>query len=368
MPLATTVCDCTTCLIPHACCLSCSASHCRTSTLPLNLPLSSDRSAVLPGIVLLAGTLLWQGPAMAVGTRAGTPIDNTATADYVIAGSSGTAASTVSFRVDEKLDVNMSWQDAANIGIGTPDTERVTSWLLTNTGNGNESFALSVNNALGGDQFDPLYVDIYLDANGNATFEAGFDTLYAPGVNDPLLAPDSSQLVFVRNSAPAGLNAGDLGNTELIGTTNAGSGLPGMSFPNAGDNGTTAVIGSSGGRGADIGTYEVNATTVTLSKSVVVTDPSGGNQPMTGATLTYRVNASVSGSGTATGIVVTDVLPANTTYSSGTLSLNATALTDVADADAGDVGDTSVNTVTVNLSDLTAVSPIQSISFEVTIN
>ena len=109
---------------------------------------------------LAASVLLWHAPVMAAGTAAGTDIANTATADYVIAGSSGTASGTVIFRVDEKLDVNVSWQDAANVSVSTPDTDRVTTWLLTNTGNGNDSYTLTVNNALGGDQFDPAYLKL----------------------------------------------------------------------------------------------------------------------------------------------------------------------------------------------------------------
>ena len=99
-----------------------------------------------------------------------------------------------------------------------------------------------------------------------------------------------------------------------------------------------------------------------------IRDSSGGNQPVTGATLTYTIDATVSGSGTATGVVITDLLPANTTYTAGTLSLNAASLTDAPDADAGDVGGTAPNTVTINLGDLTAASPVQTITFEVIIN
>jgi len=305
---------------------------------------------------------------MAVGTAAGTDIANTATADYVIAGSSGSATGTITLRVDEKLDVNVSWQDAANISVSTPDTDRVTTWLLTNTGNGNDSYTLTVNNAVGGDQFDPVFVDIYLDANGNGTFEAAFDNLYTPGLNDPVLAPDATQVVFVRNSVPGLLNNGDLGNTGLLATSNTGNGLPGTSIANAGDNGTTAVIGTSGGSSVDTGIHEVSNTSVALVKSVVINDPSGGNQPVTGATLIYSIDATVSGPGTATGVVVTDVLPANTSYTGNTLTLNAATLTDMADGDAGDVGATAVNTVTVYLGDLTAAMPAQTITFEVTIN
>lgn len=65
-------------------------------------------------------------PVLAVGTSAGIDISNTATVDYVMAGSSATTNSnTVTFRVDEILDVNVTWQDAANVGVSTPDTNQV---------------------------------------------------------------------------------------------------------------------------------------------------------------------------------------------------------------------------------------------------
>jgi uncharacterized repeat protein (TIGR01451 family) len=307
--------------------------------------------------------------ALALGTSAGIDISNSATVVYSIAGSSDSVNSnTVTFRVDEKLDVNVTWQDAANVGVATPDTNQVLTFLLTNTGNGTDSYALSVQNNLGGDQFDPVFVDIYLDANGNGNFNPGVDTLYIPGTNDPVLGADATQTVFVRNNIPAGLNGGDLGNSQLTATSNTGSGAPGTAFPNAGDNNTTAVVGTSGGSSSAIGTYEVTNTTVTLLKSVVISDPLGGNQPMPGATMTYSIDVTVTGPGTANSVVITDPIPANTTYTANTLTLNAAALTDVVDADAGDVGGTTPNTVTVNLGDLTPASPVQTITFEVIIN
>ena len=318
-------------------------------------------------LTLLAFVLA--NPVLAVGTSAGIDISNTATVEYSIAGSTDSVTSnTITFRVDEKLDVNVSWQDATNVGVATPDTNQVLTFLLTNTGNGTDSYALSVQNNLVGDQFNPVFVDIYLDANGNGNFNPGVDTLYSPGINDPVLAADATQTVFVRNNIPGSLNAGDLGNSQLTATSNTGSGAPGTSFPNAGDNNTTAVVGTSGGNSAAIGTYEVTNTTVTLLKSVVISDPLGGSQPMPGATLTYSIDVTVTGPGTANGVVITDPLPANTTYSAGTLTLNAVSLTDVVDADAGDVGGTTLNTVTVDLGDLTPASPVQTIMFEVIIN
>lgn len=313
-------------------------------------------------------TLSVHKPVLAVGTSAGIDISNTANVDYVVAGSSASASDTVTFRVDEKLDVNVSWQDAANVVVATPDTNQVLTYLLSNTGNGNDSYTLTVQNTLGGDQFNPAFVDIYLDTNGNGMFNPGADTLYNPGFNDPVLAADASLTLFVRNNIPGGLVVGNLGNSQLIATSNTGSGAPGTAFAGAGDGGSTAVVGTSGGSGNDIGTYEVANATVNLVKSVVITDPFGGNQPVTGATLTYSIDVTVTGPGTATSIVITDPLPANTTYNAGTLTLNAAALTDVVDADTGDVSGTTPNTVTVNLGDLTPASPVQTITFETIIN
>lgn len=324
------------------------------------------QSALIPAI--LAGLLL-PGTALALGTPAGSGISNTATADYVIGGNAATVTSNiVTLRVDEKLDLDLTWQDAGAVGVGTPDTLRVLTYRLTNTGNGSDSYALGVGNALGGDQFDPVHVDIYLDANSNGIFESGIDSLYIPGTNDPVLAADAAQIVFVRNDIPAGLNNGDRGDSRLTAVSRTGSGLPGTAFANAGDSTTTAVIGTAGGTMDATGTYAVTTTTVALSKHVVITDPAGGNLPVTGATLSYSIDATVTGSGTATGVVIADPLPANTTYTAGSLSLNAAALSDAVDADAGDVGGTTANAVTVYLGDLSATSPVQTITFEVVIN
>lgn len=322
--------------------------------------------AFLPALLAV---LLSPGTAVALGTQAGASISNTATADYVIGGSAATATSnSVTLRVDEKLDLNLVWQDAGAVGVGTPDNGRILTYRLTNTGNGNDSYALSVDNTPGGDQFDPNLVDIYLDANANGIFESGVDTLYVPGANDPVLGADGARVIFVRNNIPALLNNGDRGDSRLIAISNTASGVPGTAFVSAGDSNTAAVIGTTGGRTEATGTYAVTATTVALSKRVVITDPSGGSQPVPGATLTYSIDATVTGSGTATGVVIADPLPANTTYAAGSLSLNATALSDAADADAGDVGGTTANAVTVYLGDLTTTSSVQTISFAVVIN
>ena len=112
----------------------------------------------------------------------------------------------------------------------------------------------------------------------------------------------------------------------------------------------------------------VSSTTVNTVKTVVVLDQYGGNQPITGATLRYTLAVTATGNGPAFGVVVTDAIPATTMYTPGTLRLNGVSLSDVLDADAGDVGGTTAGTVTVRLGDLTSASPVQTITFDVKIN
>lgn len=319
--------------------------------------------------VMLAAWLVLPSSALAVGTSAGLDITNTATVTYTIGSNSGRVTSNAAtIRVNEIIDAMVSWQDAGNRLVTSPDSTRVLTFLLSNTGNGNDSYALSVDNARGGDQFNPLLVDIYLDADGNGLFDPAIDTLYSAGTNDPLLAADASLNIFVRNNISANLNGGDIGNSVLVATSNTGSGAPGTSFAGAGDNGTSVIVGVSSGSSRASGSYEVSGAVVSLLKSVTIIDPLGGSQPVTGARMTYRIEVSVTGTASATGVVIADPIPANTTYTPASLTLNGATLSDAIDGDAGDVGGSSANTVTVKLGDLVPGSPAQLITFDVIIN
>ena len=105
---------------------------------------------------------------------------------------------------------------------------------------------------------------------------------------------------------------------------------------------------------------------VSLVKSVLVSNPSGGNAPTSGAALQYQVQATVTGTGTARSFAIDDLIPTGTTYVAGSLRLNGTALTDAADADAGEF-QAAVPRVRVLLGDLSQASGPQTVSFTVTI-
>lgn len=96
------------------------------------------------------------------------------------------------------------------------------------------------------------------------------------------------------------------------------------------------------------GKTTVRAPVLGLVKSVAVV---GGGQPVPGATLRYTLQYGNTGSGASSQSVVTDPIPANTTYVVNSVVLNGVAKTDATDADEVTVG---AGTVTVNLGTVTA--------------
>ena len=310
------------------------------------------------------------GLSLAAGTPAGTGISNSATVSYTVNSFNWSRTSLpVIITVDEKINLNLAWQDASNVPTAPGATDQVLTFLLTNTGNGSETFDLTANSTLGTADFNPVLQGIYFDTNGNGTYDTGIDIQHTAGTNDPLLLPDESITLFVVNDIPAAPANGDIGDSELTAISQTGSGPAGTFIVNGGDGGAIdALIGTSGGTSTIGGSYLVSTLDVLVNKSALVTDQSGGSDPMTGSTISYTLSVSVTGGGTATGLVITDPIPANTTYRSGTLRLNGNLLSDVSDGDAGDVGITTVDTVTVTLGDVAGGSAVQTITFDVTIN
>lgn len=329
-------------------------------------PLNVARTALLLAMALAPA-------AHAAGTAAGSSITNTATATFTDPGGTPVTvpSNTSSLQVDEILDVTVVSNDAGNVAVTTPDADAVLTFTVTNIGNGPEAFALSVNAAVLGDDFDPANTRIYLDANANGTFEAGSDTLYVPGTSpDPVLAADGTQVVFVVSDIPSGLVNTNLGLVSLTAealTVRAtpGADAPGTTFAGQGALGSDAVVGSTQADGSAQRGYVVAQVATTFTKSqAVVNDPVFGTNAVPGATITYTLELVATGSGSLTGAAITDPVPAGTTYVPGSLTLNSVSLTDLADADAGSV---AAGTVTVNLGTVTAPAT-NTVTFQVTIN
>ena len=306
----------------------------------------------------------------AVGTIAGTDIDNTAVISYEVVGTPQTISSnTVTLTVAEVLDVDVTLVSGPVSVVAGASTQELL-FVVTNTGNGTETFSLAINNALTGDDFDPVEstpAAIYFDTDGSGDFSAG-DIAYTPGSNDPLLAPDASVDVLLVNEIPATAADGDIGLSELSAASQTGTGAAGDRFPGDGDGGIDAIVGTSGAADAISGQYVLSDIQLAVVKSATVLDPFGGTDPVPGAEITYRIVVTPSGSQTAANAVIVDAIPANTSYLPNSITLNGGALTDAADGDVGAYTATPTPEVSVSLGDLVETDGVQTIEFTVTID
>jgi uncharacterized repeat protein (TIGR01451 family) len=244
-------------------------------------------------------------PALALATPvaaevpAGTAVENRATARFTVNGQDAQAASnTDRLLVAERLDVRLA--------AGPAGANGAVPVLLTNTGNGQEAFNLSASAA--GDS-----VRVVADLNGNGRAdpdEAATDRtpVLAAGASVPLL------VLLSRGATAATLEARAV----------TGSGAPGTSFSGLGDGGSDAVVGATR---ADVRISVVATDTApTLAKSQAVLAPDGSARAVTGAVVTYRLEARFPAA--AAGAEIADELPAGLTFVSGSLRLDGAVLRD----------------------------------------
>jgi len=323
--------------------------------------------------------LLFSCDTWAGGTAAGTIISNTATVNYEINGVTQTAASStpVTIKVDELIQPIMTWQDAAPVSVNSPGINDVLTFLLVNGGNGTEAFSLSRTNGPA-----PVPSGNYVPLNGTVGsifiengLQPGFqssgpnaDTAYIAGTNDPNLAAGGSKIIYVLSDTPASIANNSQGQVLLAATslTPGAAGSPlGTALAGAGQGGGYAVVGTASAQAGATGSYITSSISVVVNKTVAsVIDPNGTAVAMPGATLTYQIAVSISGTGSASNLVISDPLPADTTYVSGSILVDGVAQTDAADAD---IAQFSANTVSVSLGNV--ASPASHvITFRATIN
>jgi uncharacterized repeat protein (TIGR01451 family) len=315
------------------------------------------------GPALLAG-ILSGSPAAAAGVTAGTLIENTAVANYDEGGVARSVNSnTVTVRVDELLDVTVTSLDPGPITAGAGTT--VLTYELTNQGNGPEAFRLIANTAVAGNNFDSIFRAIAIDSNNNGTYDEGVDQILAQPQTTELLAADARLRVFVLVEMPQGTPDGQNSNVELIAEAVTGNGTPGTYFSGAGVNGGYAIVGTTGAQASARGALINAAATLQLVKSVALRDPFGGTKAVPGTIATFTIQARVNGTGSVANLVVTDPIPAGTTYAPGTLALDSAGLSDAPDGDAGAASDT--DGIAVQLGNV-AAGTTRMITFDVVID
>lgn len=303
-------------------------------------------------------------PALAGGVTAGTLIRNTATAEFDEAGTPRTVSSnTVTVRVDELLDVTVTSLDPGPVSARRGDA--VLTYEITNQGNGPEAFRLTPDAAVAGNDFDVTIRAVAIDSNNNGTYEDGVDQILTTPLTTPELGADARLTVFVLVTVPQSAADGQTSNVALNVQAVTGTGTPGTAFAGAGVDGSDAIVGTTGALATARGALVSAIASVQLVKSVALRDPFGGSSAVPGATATFTIEATVSGTGNVSNLVVTDIIPEGTTYVPGTLTLDASALSDAADADAGTASETDGIRVTIGEA---PAGSRRAVTFQVTID
>lgn len=307
---------------------------------------------------------LYATSAHATGVEAGTLIENTAVATYDAGNGPETIDSnTVVLRVDELLDVAVTSLNAGP--IATDGGTVVLTYSVTNTGNGPEAFTLTANPAVGGNDFDPTVDGIAIDTNGNGVYDPGVDEILTGPETTEILAADETLTVFILLSVPPAAVDTDEAQVDLLAEAVTGTGTPGTTFAGEGEGGGDAVVGLDGADDNALGAIIVGIVTVDLVKSATVLDPFGGTTLVPGSIITYTIRADVTGTGDVSDLLITDAIPADTTYVLTSLTLDSNPLTDAADADAGEASDAAG--VSVDLGTVSGGTS-HSITFDVSVD
>lgn len=357
-------------------------------------------------IVLLGGVAfasLCSTPALAQNTAAGTSIDNQASVSYTVGGSNQTTTSnTASFVVDKKVNLAVAEVGGSATRVALGASDQVTTFTVTNLTNATQDFRLFAGQQsvsiplLGIDDFNVSNLRVFVDTNGNGTYEADEDT--ATYIDE--LAPDATKTVFIVANVPstAGSHVAIVGLEATVAAGGSsgslGADLTATSLLQADSATTVDVVFADDAQLLDqlrdgahwaFDAYVIDSAAITLGKTArVVSDPYNlliNPKAIPGAVVEYCLTISNAGPGTATGVNLSDALPANTTYVANSLSvgglgvggqcvLNGTIEDDNATgADETDGYGGSFDGTTVRAT-LGAVSPLipVTVAFRVTIN
>lgn len=358
---------------------------------------------------------------------AGDLISNTVFITYDVSGLPGTVNATTSFTEDRRINFLVTESNGgAVVPVISDMTAAVLQFTVTNMGNDTHDFLVTaVNTApnpfgLPADSFDPLpgSIQVFVESGLTPGYQVAQDVVAF--IDE--LATNTSQLVYVVTDMPA-VVADDVAAIALITQVAEGgtASVEGAAI-NADDNsrispagtysnGATSVVAGSAssnpdtsametvfndpagvapedvstdlsqdvtgnGQHSDTGVFQVTSP-VNLTKSMTVIDTLGGTDPHPGATIRYQIDVDVVGNSAIDNLLISDLIPADTTYTDDSILLNGVVQTDADDAStdfthAIDILSKPVVSIEVDLSQGGAVSvtpgSTNTIIFEVTIN
>ncbi|UAY37757.1 DUF11 domain-containing protein [Moraxella osloensis] len=281
-------------------------------------------------IALAAGGAALMPTAQAAAPTAGSNISNIATASYT--DGNGASKTVTSNQVKTiVLQVSSFTLVADRNATINPNGTATLSHTLTNTGNGTDTFTLSVSQ-LGGDDFDLNNVHIYLDSNQDGVPDDNIDINNVS--NRVTLTANQSVGIIVVSTVPVDQADGKKAKYTL----NATAGFD----PTVKDSNTDTVTVSAGA-----------SMQIQKSASVASVAPNGD--------ITYTLTYKNTGNGAAPFVTIQDTLPNTVTYNpgSGLWSGSSTALTDATGGDPVGIDyryDSNSTTVYVSLTNVPANS------------
>ncbi|MCC6924339.1 hypothetical protein [Novosphingobium sp.] len=334
-------------------------------------------------------------PAFASGTAAGTVITNTVTVNYQVGGVNQTATgASNSFAVDRKVNMTVAEVGTTTTQVSPGQLAAVTTFTVTNNSNATLDFALAAAQQTGGagahsntDTFDATNVKIYVDTNGNGTYDVGTD-LEVAYLDE--LAADASKTVFVVADMPLGLATNDVAAVTLTATgrEGGGTGSQGAALsetntgitneidPNEVDTVFADAAGATDGAGDGAHSAKDDWTVLAAALSVtklskVVSDPVNGTsnpKAIPGATIEYCiVVANAAGSATASSVAISDPLPATVTYDGGGVFVDGSVTSGACNTDGSNTGSHAAGVVSGTISSVTA-GETKTLRFRATIN
>ncbi|NQV15287.1 DUF11 domain-containing protein [bacterium] len=285
----------------------------------------------------------------AAGTPAGEEITNQAQGSYNDANGNEVAGSTEGYLMSNIVSTIVS--QVAGADLGNDQAQNISALsstlyqvIFTNPGNGTDTFALSAGDGAG--QSGSYTYEIYSDNTGTVGVIDGTDAIVT---STGALAADSTFNIIVKitDTTVGGADEGDV----LVVTLTALSGF------NGGVSDATVL------------------TTTVQAATVAATITSDTPSPQPGDVITYSVCITNNGTAVAYNVLFTNLIPDNVTYNTETIYIgttgwaNGTHITDEVGGtpDAGDFGQTTANTITVNLGNIAAGGGSMCVYYKVTV-
>jgi uncharacterized repeat protein (TIGR01451 family) len=280
--------------------------------------------------------------AQAQNTASGTPISNTATLDYSVAGTpqAQVSSNTATFVVDNKVDLTVTTGDLAIVSVVPGTFAQVLTYSVTNNGNTVQDYSLlALDSATGAfgetETFDAAGAAVFVDTDGNNTYTvADIDTYIDE------LASGASINVFVVADIPLAQTHDDVASYDLVAQTAVGGSAASQGADILNDDAGTAddptlvqIVFADGAGTADAvtdgrhssknGYKVVSAELVAVKTTNVISDPfNGGVNPkaIPGATVGYQVLVTNNGTVAADNVEVIDSIPANSAFLVGSVT------------------------------------------------